>query len=65
MFEWQKTSQEIKKIRHYNDLLKFLNFRAQALETCSSEQRRHYPQRKDFPYKSATTFAANRMRQNL
>ncbi len=59
MFEWQKASQEIEKIPHSNDLLKFLNLCAQASETCSSEQRRHYPQKKNFPYKSATTFVAN------
>ena len=55
MFEWQKASQDAKKIPHYDDLLNFLDLRAQASE---SEPRRHPPPRKANP-KSATTFAAN------
>ena len=37
MFEWQKASQESKKTPHYDDLLNFLDLRAQASKTCSSE----------------------------
>ncbi len=59
MFEWQKASQDSKKTPHYDDLLKFLDLRAQTSETCSSEPRRHHHQiRKPFP-KSAASFVAN------
>ena len=58
MFEWQKASQDAKTIPHYDDLLKFLNLRAQASETCSNETRRYHPMRKPF-LKSATSFATN------
>lgn len=36
MFEWQKASQEATP--HYEDLFKFLDLRAQALETSSSDR---------------------------
>ena len=37
MFEWQKFSQESVDVPHYNKLLEFLNLRAQASESCTSE----------------------------
>ena len=40
MFEWQKYSQESTDVPHYNDLLEFLNMRAQALESHSVDQGR-------------------------
>ena len=58
MFEWQKASQDARKIPHYNDLLNFIDLRAQASETCSSETKKHFPTRKVTP-KSAAAFAAN------
>ena len=58
MFEWQKSSQDAKKIPHYDDLLKFLDLRAQASETCSSESKGHHQMWKHFP-KSATSLTAN------
>ena len=32
MFEWQKHSQESADVPHFNDILEFLNMRAQASE---------------------------------
>ena len=58
MFEWQRASQDAKKTPHYNDLLKFLDLRAQASENCSIEPRRYHQMRKPFP-KSAASFVAN------
>lgn len=57
MFHWQKASQETEAIPHYDDLLKFLNLRAQAAETCLSEVKKQYTPKKAFP-KSATALAA-------
>ena len=37
MFEWQKCSQESSEVPHYKDLLEFINLRAQASESVSSE----------------------------
>ena len=37
MFEWQKYSQEKDKVPHYNDLLTFLNLRAQAAESATQQ----------------------------
>lgn len=39
-FKWQKTSQDSAKVPHYNDLLEFLNLRAQASETLPLETRK-------------------------
>ena len=40
MFEWQRHSQESKDIPHYDDLLKFLDLRAQASESSSDPERK-------------------------
>ena len=42
----------------YDDLLKFLNLRAQASETCSGEPKRHHPLKKA-NLRSAAAFVAN------
>ena len=42
MFEWQKHSQEQTDVPHYQDLLEFINLRAQASETLPSEQNRRF-----------------------
>ena len=41
MFEWQKASQNSTDMPHYTKLLEFLNLRAQASETCSTESKKH------------------------
>ena len=41
MFEWQKTNQTTKSVPHYQAILEFLNLRAQAAETCSTQERKH------------------------
>ena len=38
MFEWQKHSHDTTRVPHYQDLLEFLNVRAQASETSISEE---------------------------
>ena len=43
MFEWQKSSQEHSDVPHYCELLEFLNLRAQASETTTSEHHRRAP----------------------
>ena len=58
MFEWQNVSQDARKIPHYDDLLEFLNLRAQASETCSNEPKKSHFSKKTNP-RSATSFAAN------
>lgn len=45
-FEWQKHSQASDDVPDYNDLLKFLNLRAQAAESAMSGSRRHGNNRK-------------------
>ena len=40
MFEWQKASQGSADVPHYTKLLEFLNLRAQASESASSESRK-------------------------
>ena len=45
-FEWQKHSQASDDVTDYNDLLKFLNLRAQAAESAMSGSRRHGNNRK-------------------
>ena len=54
MFEWQKHSQESVDVPHYNDLLDFINLRAQASESLSTSS-----SKKPFPNKPVTSFAAN------
>ena len=58
MFEWRKASQDTKTTPHYNDLLDFLDLRAQASETSSSELKKRHSSRQANP-RSATSFAAN------
>ena len=64
MFEWQKASQDAGKIPHYDALLDFLDLRAQASETCSTEPKKRHPPRQATP-KSATSFAANAQEATL
>ena len=47
-FEWQKFSQESVEVPHYTKLLEFLNLRAQASETCTSEAKK-YPRHENQP----------------
>ena len=59
-FDWQKASQEATTTPHYNDLLEFINLRAQASETISSESRpRPATPRVNFSNKSVTSFTAS------
>ena len=64
VFEWQKASQASKTTPHYNDLLDFLDLRAQASETCSNELRKVQPPRKSTP-RSAMAFSANAQETTL
>ena len=69
MFEWQKCSQESSEVPHYKDLLGFINLRAQASESVSSETKKftrtehHLPKRvppsKPGPIVSFATSASN------
>ena len=59
-FEWQKASQEATTTPHYNDLIEFINLRAQASETISSESRpRPATPRVNSSNKSVTSFTAS------
>ena len=40
LFEWQRHDQKSTDVSHYNDLLEFINLRAQATETLTPSQRR-------------------------
>ena len=57
IYEWQKHNQDSTDVSHYQDLLDFINMRAQASETLNSEtcrpQRSDHP-RKPPPFRSAT-----------
>ena len=55
IFEWCKTT---KTTPHYDDLLAFLDLRAQGSETSSSELKKRHSSRQATP-KSATSLAAN------
>ena len=69
MFEWQKCSQESSEVPHYKDLLEFINLRAQASESVSSETKKfihiehHLPKRvppsKPGPIVSFATSSSN------
>ena len=69
MFEWQKCSQESSEVPHYKDLLEFINLRAPASESVSSETKKfirtehHLPKRvlpsKPGPIVSFATSASN------
>ena len=41
MFEWQKHSQDTTNVPHYQDLLEFINLRAQASETSTSNIKKY------------------------
>ena len=64
MFEGQKFSQKSTDVPHYDKLLKFLNLRAQACETCTSDTKRTprkdaHPNKKPQSNKPVTSFAAS------
>lgn len=64
MFEWQKFSQKSIDVPHYNELLEFLNLRAQACETYTSDTKRTprsgaYSTKKSPSNKSIASFTAN------
>ena len=62
MFEWQKHSKDATNVPHFQDLLDFMNLRAQASETSSSENRKPSKDevRKNFQSsKQVTSFATN------
>ena len=64
MFEWQKCSQRSADVPHYSELLEFLNLRAQASETCTSDTRRTprsdtHPAKKSQPNKPIASFAVS------
>ena len=66
MFEWQKHSQISVDVPHYKELLEFINLRAQASETSTSDQNKKsskgetQPNRKLFTSgKPVVSFAAN------
>ena len=62
MFEWQKHSQDTTNVPHYQDLLEFINLRAQASETSTSDIKK-YPKGeikgKFHSSKPVTSFATN------
>ena len=62
MFEWQKHCQDTTNVPHYQDLLEFLNLRAQASETSPSDIKK-YPKGeikgKFHSSKPVTSFATN------
>ncbi len=51
MFEWQKASQDSLETPHFEKLLDFIDLRAQASETCNSEQK--------YLSRSIASFSAN------
>ena len=66
MFEWQKHNQTSVDVPHYNKLLEFINLRAQASETTTSDQNKKlskgetHPNKKSFVSgKPVVLFAAN------
>ena len=60
MFEWQKSRLGSTDTPHYNDLLEFINLRAQASETISSELKsKSTATRVNLPNMSVTSFAAS------
>ena len=62
LFEWHKHSQESASIPHYNDVLEFINLRAQASESLNTPSRGHPSssnKRQPLSYKPVTSFAAS------
>ena len=61
MFEWQKHSQEkVKEVPHYQDILDFLNLRAQASKTLARPAKKQVstPGKKPTPFGKVASFAA-------
>ena len=52
MFEWQRNSSELTDTPHYDELLKFINLRAQASEHCviDSNRKPHNEMKKNKPF---------------
>ena len=66
MFEWQRHSQGSASVPHYKEFLDFINLRAQASETSSSDHSKrvlkgdaHPPRRQSAPGKPVMSFAAS------
>ena len=61
MFEWQKFSQESDSMPHYDDLLAFINLRAQASKTIASESKPKFASKKPNQQtnRAVTSFAAS------
>ena len=62
MFEWQKHSQESSSVPHYNELLDFINLRAQASESLPVVQKGYNPsfnKKQSFLHKPIASFTAN------
>ena len=64
MFEWRRSSQETAEVPHYKDLLEFINLRAQASESSSSETKKftrteYHQFRRVPPSKSIASFATS------
>ena len=71
MFEWQRYSQKHSDVPHYQELLEFLNLRAQASESSTSNQQRSRYMRNDqhssrkgtFANKPVTSYAVSAIEQ--
>ena len=59
MFEWQRNSQDSTEIPDYDNLLDFLNLRAQASEMHNPKKTHGYPQERKVPSKPVGAFHAN------
>ena len=64
MFEWQKFTQKSTDVPHYDELLEFLNLRAQACETCTSDTKSTprsdaHPNKKSQSNKPVASFAVS------
>ena len=68
LFEWQKHSQDkVEEVPHYQDLLDFLNLRAQASETLAGPSKRNaasFPSKKATPFGKVTSFTATSTESN-
>ena len=64
IFEWRKFSQKSTDVPHYNELLEFINLRAQAsksMEVKKLPRTEHHSFRKFYPSKAITSHAASAM----
>ena len=59
MFEWQKHSHESATVPHYNELLEFINLRAQASKSLAVTRMGSAPSKSSQSHKSITSFMAN------